>query len=66
MVEVFSAGTEPGQVNPMAWIAMAEIGIAIGEQHSKSLDEFIEQPFDYIILPALQAVSPFAVPVLAW
>ncbi|HEX6303346.1 MAG TPA: metalloregulator ArsR/SmtB family transcription factor [Anaerolineales bacterium] len=49
MVEVFSAGTEPGQVHPMAIHAMAEIGIDIGDQHSKSLDEFIGQRFDYII-----------------
>lgn len=49
MVEVFSAGTEPGQVHPMAIQAMAEMDIDISDQHSKSLDEFLGQRFDYII-----------------
>jgi arsenate reductase len=33
----------------MAIQAMAEIGVDISDQHSKSLDEFIGQRFDYII-----------------
>jgi thioredoxin type arsenate reductase len=49
LVEVYSAGTEPGHVHPMAIQAMAEIGVDISDQHSKSMDEFIGQRFDYII-----------------
>jgi arsenate reductase (thioredoxin) len=47
--EVFSAGTEPSRVNPLAIEAMREIGIDISDHRSKSVDEFIEQEFDYVI-----------------
>jgi arsenate reductase (thioredoxin) len=36
--EVFSAGTNPTQVNPLAIKVMEEIGIDISKQYSKSLD----------------------------
>jgi ArsR family transcriptional regulator, arsenate/arsenite/antimonite-responsive transcriptional repressor / arsenate reductase (thioredoxin) len=48
-IEVFSAGNEPSQVHPLAQKAMAEMGIDIGGQSSKSLELFLEQSFDYII-----------------
>lgn len=38
--EVFSAGTEPSRVNPLAIEAMREKGIDISGQRSKSVDEF--------------------------
>jgi arsenate reductase (thioredoxin) len=47
--EVFSAGTEPSRVNPLAIEAMREIGIDISDHRSKSVDEFIGQEFDYVI-----------------
>ncbi|HWQ11825.1 MAG TPA: MFS transporter, partial [Roseiflexaceae bacterium] len=47
--EVFSAGARPSVVNPMAVAAMDERGIDIRGQHSKHLNEFIGQPFDYVI-----------------
>ncbi|HZC02369.1 MAG TPA: arsenate reductase ArsC [Gammaproteobacteria bacterium] len=47
--EVFSAGTEPSRVNPLAVEAMREIGIDISNHRSKSVDEFIGQEFDYVI-----------------
>ena len=47
--EVFSAGTRPVGLNPNAVEAMSEIGIDISGQRSKSADEFVNQPFDYII-----------------
>lgn len=47
--EVFSAGTTATQVNPYAILAMAEIGIDIREQHSKNLDRFLTQEFDFVI-----------------
>ena len=46
---VESAGLEPSFVRPEAIEAMREIGIDISGQQSKSLDKFIEQPFDYVI-----------------
>ena len=47
--EVFSAGTTPSTLNPYAVLAMADIGIDIREQYSKSLNEFLSQEFDYVI-----------------
>ncbi len=47
--EVFSAGTQPGHVRPEAITAMAEIGVDISGHHSKSVDEYAGQKFDYII-----------------
>ena len=46
---VESAGLEPTFVRPEAIEAMREIGIDISGQHSKSLEQFIGQPFDYVI-----------------
>jgi arsenate reductase (thioredoxin) len=47
--EVFSAGTKPTQVRPEAVDAMNEIGIDISGQHSKSVDEFVGKPLDFVI-----------------
>jgi arsenate reductase len=47
--EVFSAGTRPSQVRPEAIAAMREIGIDISGNRSKSVDEFVGQPFDYVL-----------------
>lgn len=46
---VFSAGTHPSVVNPLAIEAMREIGIDIRSHSSKSVDEFAGKEFDYII-----------------
>ena len=48
-MEVFSAGTNPSVINPLAIQAMKERGIDISQQRSKHLDEFLQQPFDYVI-----------------
>ena len=48
-IEAFSAGTEATRVNPLATKVMAEIGIDLSGHHSKILDEFAGQPFDYVI-----------------
>jgi arsenate reductase len=48
-LEVFSAGTKPSTVNPLAIRAMAEIGIDISQHRSKHLNEFLDQPFDYVL-----------------
>lgn len=47
--EVWSAGTEPSRLNPLAVRAMQELGIDIGAHRSKSVDEFRGQEFDYVI-----------------
>ena len=47
--EVASAGVAPTQVRPEAIEAMHEIGIDISGHHSKSVDEFSGQQFDYVI-----------------
>jgi arsenate reductase len=46
---VESAGLEPSFVRSEAIKAMHEIGVDISGQHSKSLDKFIGQPFEYVI-----------------
>jgi arsenate reductase len=47
--EVYSAGTRPASVNPLAIEAMREIGIDISNHRSKSVEEFTGQAFDYVI-----------------
>ncbi len=47
--EVFSAGTNPTQVNPLAIKVMAEIGIDISGQYSKSLDVFKDVDIDLVV-----------------
>jgi arsenate reductase len=47
--EVFSAGTEATFVRPLAIKAMAELGIDISQQQSKTLERYLEEPFDEVI-----------------
>ena len=47
--EVFSAGTAPRRVRDEAIAVMAERGIDISAHRSKHLDEFVGEPFDYVI-----------------
>ena len=44
-----SAGIEPTKVNPYAVKVMAEAGIDISKQRSKSIEEFRGKIFDYIV-----------------
>jgi arsenate reductase (thioredoxin) len=48
-VQAFSAGTDPTSVNPLAVAVMGELGIDISRQRSKSIDEFADQKFDFVI-----------------
>ncbi len=48
-MDISSAGAKPSVVNPLAIEAMDERGIDIHAHRSKHLNEFIEQPFDYVI-----------------
>ncbi|HUG56447.1 MAG TPA: arsenate reductase ArsC [Candidatus Limnocylindrales bacterium] len=47
--EAHSAGTEATAVRPLAVRAMAELGIDISGQRSKTLDPYVEQRFDAVI-----------------
>lgn len=47
--QVFSAGTAPTRVRPEAIAVMSEAGIDISGHHSKSVEEFLEEHFDYVI-----------------
>jgi arsenate reductase (thioredoxin) len=47
--EVFSAGTEATFVRPLAIKAMAELGIDISGQQSKTLERYVREPFDEVI-----------------
>ena len=47
--EVASAGVAPTRVRPEAIRAMREIGIDISGHTSKSVDEFTNREFDYVI-----------------
>jgi arsenate reductase len=53
--EAFSAGTEATHVQPLAVRAMAELGIDISAQESKTLDRYVNQPFDAVITVCDQA-----------
>lgn len=48
-VEVFSAGTMPSGLHPMAIRVMAEVGIDISTQRSKPLSEFLGEDFDLVV-----------------
>jgi arsenate reductase len=47
--EVFSAGTFATFVRPQAITVMNELGIDISAHRSKSVNEFIDTDFDYVI-----------------
>jgi arsenate reductase (thioredoxin) len=47
--EAYSAGTEATRVRPLAIRAMAELGIDISQQQSKTLERYLNEPFDEVI-----------------
>lgn len=47
--DVHSAGTEATRVNPLAILILGELGIDWSRARSKTVDEFLEQRFDYVI-----------------
>jgi arsenate reductase len=47
--EVASAGTESRGVHPFAIQAMAEAGVDISTQESKTIDRYLGEPFDLVI-----------------
>ncbi len=63
--EVFSAGSSPTQVHPLAIKVMAEIGIDISRQTSKSIEEFRNKDIDTVVsvcMDSAKAVCPFCSP----
>jgi len=49
-LDVRSAGTQPAMdVHPLAKAVMNEIDIPLDDHYPKSIEQFINQPFDYVI-----------------
>jgi arsenate reductase len=60
ILEAASAGSQPsGQVNPLAVIAMNEIGYDLSTHRSKSLAEVSRGNFDYVITMGCGDECPF-------
>jgi len=53
--DAFSAGTQATHVRPHAVQAMAELGVDISSQESKTLDRYLDQSFDKVITVCDQA-----------
>lgn len=69
--QVESAGTEPTGVNPYTLRVLAEVGIDWTSARSKSAEEFVGQPWDYVITVCDRArqscpVFPGTVNALHW
>jgi arsenate reductase len=47
--EIMSAGTEATSVRPEAIRAMADLGVDISGQRSKTLERYLGEPFDYVV-----------------
>ena len=57
-VRVQSAGSSPTRVNPLATAVMAELGIDLGAQHSKSVDTIDPATVDLVITLCAEEVCP--------
>jgi protein-tyrosine-phosphatase len=57
-VQVASAGSAPSQVHPLAVRILQERGIDISQQHSKNVNEFANDHFDYAITLCAEEVCP--------
>ena len=53
--EVFSAGTDPKGLNERSLRTLDEVGIAHPWARSKSVTEYLGQPFDYVVTVCDQA-----------
>jgi len=53
--DVHSAGTHPGGVNPLTIRVLSEIGVEWSGARSKSVSEYLDEPFDYVITVCDQA-----------
>lgn len=57
-VKVSSAGSAPSRLNPLAVRALAEVGIDISGQHSKSVDEIPPDGVDVVVTLCAEEVCP--------
>ena len=60
--DAFSAGSSPTQVHPLAIKVMAEIGIDISNQTSKSIEEFRNKDIDIVVTvctSSAKVICPF-------
>jgi protein-tyrosine-phosphatase/DNA-binding transcriptional ArsR family regulator len=48
-VEVYSAGNEPTEVHPLTKLMLDALGIDTTRMYSKSMQQFVGQPFEYVI-----------------
>jgi arsenate reductase (thioredoxin) len=53
--EVYSAGTEPRGVNPLTVRILEEAGMPTSGLRSKSVKEFVDESFDYVVTVCDQA-----------
>jgi len=53
--DAYSAGTEATRVRPLAIRVMAEVGIDISRQESKTFDRYLGEPFDVVVTVCDQA-----------
>jgi len=58
-VEVASAGSEPGSLNPLAVDALSEVGLDISGHRSKPLAEVSPETADLIVTLCAEEVCPF-------
>jgi arsenate reductase len=49
LLDAYSAGTHPKNLDPLAVQVMANVGIDISAQEPKSLDAVAHLPFDYVV-----------------
>ena len=66
---IYSAGTEPGAVNPLAIEALREMGIDATEQTSKNVSGFMNLDIDVVITLCAEEkcpVFPVSVEKLHW
>jgi arsenate reductase (thioredoxin) len=56
--EVFSAGSEPSFVHPLALRVLQERGIDASHHRSKSVNEFANERFDYVVTLCAEEVCP--------
>jgi arsenate reductase len=57
-VAIFSAGSEPGTLNPLAVRVLAEVGVDASAQHSKGLDAIPLDAIDLVVTLCAEEVCP--------
>jgi thioredoxin type arsenate reductase len=55
---VYSAGSEPGTINPLAVRVLAEVGVDASAQHSKGLDAIPLEEIDLVVTLCAEEVCP--------